>query len=61
MYEPVVLEDFTAWLNERGVVIAQDDGKVDPILPWMAQKWCEEKSVCCLWKLNNRRAARPAA
>jgi structure-specific endonuclease subunit SLX1-like protein len=58
-YEPIVLEDFTAWLNEQDVVIAQDDGKVDPILPWMAQKWCEEKSVCCLWKLNNRRVARP--
>jgi Slx4 endonuclease len=56
MYEPIVLEDFTAWLNESGLVV----GEKELLLPWMAQKWCEEQSVCCLWKLNNRNTARPA-
>jgi hypothetical protein len=59
MYEPIVLEDFAAWLNERGLVITGPErDKNDPVLPWMVQKWCEEKSVCCLWKLNNRNATR---
>jgi hypothetical protein len=22
----------------------------EEIKPWMVQRWCEEKSVCCLWK-----------
>lgn len=25
---------------------------------WMVQKWCEEKSVCCLWKEGLRGGVR---
>jgi len=77
MYDPIVLEDLTAWLNEQGLRIPKkapavkgirkEKGKkkvkepqnnevnkaqvVDKELEtWMVQKWCEEKSVCCLWR-----------
>lgn len=58
-YEPIVLEDLTAWLNDQGlgIELAEKEQK-DPILPWMAQKWCEEQSICCLWKLTNRKTER---
>jgi hypothetical protein len=99
LYDPIVLEDLTAWLNGRGLMIevrrvdkgkkkkgkekekektkmktreiekekmegddeAPDgDGEVgeedevevvrEELKPWMVQKWCEENSVCCLWR-----------
>jgi hypothetical protein len=59
MFEPIVLEDFTEWLMGRGVVIENEDGKKDELLPWMVQKWCETKSVCCMRRLNNMRVTRP--
>lgn len=59
MYDPIVLEDLTAWLNDQGLRYEtpargkrSEDGAMETkaIEPWMVQKWCEEKSVCCLWK-----------
>ena len=85
LYDPIVLEDFTAWLNEQGIRVQwrrkitkkrqkkigrpkkvterhEDLGSAhlsegvdfefveDPLQGWMVQKWCEEKSVCCVWK-----------
>ena len=76
MYDPIVLEDLTAWLNKQGLRIPRkapavkgirkEKGKkvkepqknevnkaqvVDKELEiWMVQKWCEEKSICCLWR-----------
>ncbi|KAF2216752.1 hypothetical protein CERZMDRAFT_92824 [Cercospora zeae-maydis SCOH1-5] len=82
LYDPIVLEDLTAWLNDRGLRVQtrrlkanakvkgrkkkQDELAIDqdgptttedeyelfqePLKPWMVQKWCEDKSVCCLWK-----------
>jgi hypothetical protein len=73
LYDPIVLEDLTAWLNSQGVrtelerikprVKAKgrkkkdappevDEWEVvrDEVKAWMVQKWCEENSVCCLWK-----------
>lgn len=53
MYDPIVIEDLTAWLEEQGVRVpgynegASEGGKVKG---WMVQKWCEDKSVCCLWR-----------
>lgn len=87
LYDPIVLEDFTAWLNERGLRIgvtrrkaktaakkgrkkkAAVEEAVAPEEPgfevveeqlqaWMVQKWCEEKSVCCLWKEGMRGGVR---
>lgn len=113
MYDPIVLEDFAAWLNERGVrwkVLARaqgpegkkkrktkvksgaeakgkkkaasagagegnarsesaagrEKGKEEedvevvevPLEAWVVQKWCESKSVCCLWKQGLRGGVR---
>ncbi|KAL1303886.1 hypothetical protein AAFC00_000340 [Neodothiora populina] len=94
LYDPIVLEDLTAWLNANGVRIElQRPSVVHPtkkprgrpkkvkendvtseggdtesreeqplpqqvqmetvkqeLRPWMVQKWCEEHSICCLWR-----------
>jgi hypothetical protein len=73
LYDPVVLEDLTAWLNAHGVRTELerikprvktrgrkkkdappevDEWEVvrDEVKAWMVQKWCEENSVCCLWR-----------
>jgi hypothetical protein len=81
LFDPIVLEDLTAWLTEHGLRYEihrpKPKGKtkmaksckkttesVDPeadadsnmeivqeeVKPWMVQRWCEEKSICCLWK-----------
>jgi len=55
MYEPVVLEDLTAWLNSQGLASVGEDDEVEPAL---VKKWCEERSVCCLWRENLRGGAR---
>jgi hypothetical protein len=73
LYDPIVLEDLTAWLNAQGVrtelerikprvktkgrkkkdaPVEVDEWEVvrDEVRAWMVQKWCEENSVCCLWR-----------
>lgn len=76
MYDPIVLEDLTAWLIGTGIGVAvrrrvfkekkkcrKKKGKVqeevleeecevvkEELKGWMVQKWCEEKSICCLWR-----------
>jgi len=60
MYDPIILEDFTTWLNAEGLKVkgatVGDEGK--ELLPWMVGRWCEENSICCLWKLTNRNVLR---
>jgi len=81
LYDPIVLEDLTAWLNTQGVRLevsvprpvkgkgkkkageADDaEGVMDlvqeELQPWMVQKWCEEHSICCLWKEGLRGGVR---
>ena len=91
LYDPIVLEDLTAWLNEQGVRIESKKLKAKPkvkakrkkkdaqpeldlveetavvdeyetvrelLKPWMVQKWCEDKSICCLWKEGLRGGVR---
>lgn len=73
LYDPIVLEDLTAWLNGQGLHTeyvrpkrgrkkkAQEDETEmvrDELKPWMVQKWCEENSVCCLWKEGLRGGVR---
>ena len=50
MYEPIVIEDLTAWLNEASVgeITNNKDGFK------LVKEWCETRSVCCLWKENLR-------
>ena len=83
LYDPIVLEDLTSWLNEQGLRVEVkkqkpklkkrgrkrkdvevEDDEVEwefheqPLQPWMVQKWCEEKSICCLWKEGLRGGVR---
>jgi hypothetical protein len=53
MYDPIVIEDLTAWLEEQGVRVpgcSEGDSGGGKVKGWMVQKWCEDKSVCCLWR-----------
>lgn len=50
MYDPVVLEDLTAWLNGGQLDRVGWDGEVSTA---DVKKWCESRSVCCLWKVTN--------
>ncbi|KAK3341894.1 structure-specific endonuclease subunit SLX4 [Lasiosphaeria hispida] len=49
MYDPVILEDLTAWLNAGQLDRVGYDGEVAPA---DVKRWCESKSVCCLWRVN---------
>ncbi|KAK4040983.1 structure-specific endonuclease subunit SLX4 [Parachaetomium inaequale] len=51
MYDPIILEDLTAWLNAGQLDNVGYDGEV---APGDVKKWCESKSVCCLWRVNLR-------
>jgi hypothetical protein len=49
MYDPIVLEDLSAWLNSGQLDRVGYDAEV---APGDVKKWCESKSVCCLWRVN---------
>ncbi|KAK0735180.1 hypothetical protein B0T26DRAFT_691048 [Lasiosphaeria miniovina] len=49
MYDPVILEDLTAWLNLGQLDRVGFDGEV---APGDVKRWCESKSICCLWRVN---------
>ena len=51
MYDPIVLEDLTAWLNSGQLTRVGYDGEVKPA---DVKKWCESESICCLWRVNLR-------
>ncbi|KAL6877119.1 hypothetical protein J3F83DRAFT_444139 [Trichoderma novae-zelandiae] len=51
MYDPIVLEDLTTWLNCGQLTRVGFDGEVSTM---DVKQWCESKSVCCLWKVNLR-------
>ncbi len=51
MYEPIVLEDLTTWLNTEGLARVGEDDEVEPAI---VKEWCEDNSVCCLWRENLR-------
>lgn len=73
LYDPIVLEDLTVWLNQQGLGFEIERLKsktktrsrkrkdappeIDEwetvkyeLKAWMVQKWCEDNSVCCLWR-----------
>ena len=55
LYDPIVLEDLAAWLNTEGL------GRVDvdeEVHPGTVRAWCEENSVCCLWRQNLKGGSR---
>ena len=51
LYDPIVLEDITAWLNSGQLTRVGHDGEIPP---GEVKKWCESKGVICLWKVNLR-------
>lgn len=55
LYDPIILEDLTVWLNTGALEKAGWDGEVHP---GEVKRWCVSKSICCLWKENLRGAAR---
>ncbi|TVY47149.1 Structure-specific endonuclease subunit [Lachnellula occidentalis] len=55
LYDPIVLEDLTLWLNTGALDKVGWDGEA---LAKEVKKWCESKSVCCLWRENLRGGSR---
>lgn len=51
LYDPIVLEDLASWLNSGQLSRVGYDEEVNPV---ELKKWCESKSICCLWKVNLR-------
>ncbi|KAJ5534490.1 hypothetical protein N7527_000744 [Penicillium freii] len=49
MYDPIVLEDFTAWLNIEGLGLVGEDREIGIA---SVREWCESKGICCCWKRN---------
>ncbi|KAI9717932.1 MAG: hypothetical protein M1812_004459 [Candelaria pacifica] len=49
MYDPIVLEDLSTWLNTQGLASVGVDTEVGAT---EVREWCERNSVCCLWKEN---------
>ncbi|CAD6442331.1 b1c324cb-ff94-4afc-9933-582315a54e77 [Sclerotinia trifoliorum] len=55
LYDPIILEDLASWLNTGALGKVGWDEEVAPI---EVKKWCESKSICCLWKENQGGRAR---
>lgn len=55
MYDPIVLEELTLWLNTGAL---EKQGWDDEVEPKEVKKWCESKSICCLWRESLRNGAR---
>lgn len=55
LYDPIVLEDLTVWLNTGALEKAGWDDEVDPK---EVKLWCNSKGICCLWRENLRGGAR---
>lgn len=49
MYDPIVLEDLTVWLNTKGLGVIGEDFEVGPA---EVKTWCLQNSICCLWREN---------
>lgn len=51
MYDPIIIEDLTVWLNSGQLTRVGYDGEVSLL---EVKKWCESRSICCLWEKNFR-------
>jgi Slx4 endonuclease len=47
MYDPIVLEDLTVWLNTEGLDKIGEDREVSAL---EVRDWCEQRGICCLWR-----------
>ena len=57
MYDPIVLEELTVWLNTEGFAAIGEDREVSPL---EVRSWCEQNGVCCYgvgggWRGRGRR------
>lgn len=55
LYEPIVIEELTAWLNTEGLGRVGVDEEVSGAL---VKEWCEQRSVCCFLLAEGRRTKR---
>lgn len=55
LFDPIVIEDLTAWLNTKGLGRVGVDDEVSGLL---VKQWCEERSICCFWRADGWRANR---
>lgn len=44
LYDPIVLEDLTSWLNTEGLDIVNEDRQVSIA---EVREWCEMRGICC--------------
>ncbi|KAK5631703.1 hypothetical protein RRF57_007417 [Xylaria bambusicola] len=51
LYDPIILEELASWLNGGQLTRVGCDEEVSP---FDVKKWCESKSVICLWQQNTR-------
>ncbi|POS77999.1 hypothetical protein DHEL01_v203610 [Diaporthe helianthi] len=51
MYDPIILEELAAWLNTGQLTRVGYDGEASPM---DVKKWCESRSICCLWRGTQR-------
>ena len=47
IYQPIVIEDLTTWLNTKALSMVGVD---EEIPSGLVKAWCEGRSVCCLWR-----------
>ncbi|KUL88509.1 hypothetical protein ZTR_05471 [Talaromyces verruculosus] len=47
LYEPIILEDFAAWLNTEGFALVCEDREVGVAL---VRTWCESQGICCTFR-----------
>ncbi|KAK5097586.1 5'-flap endonuclease [Lithohypha guttulata] len=47
LYDPIVLEELTAWLNTEGFSAIGEDREIDVS---EVKDWCHANGICCLWK-----------
>ncbi|CAG8980367.1 hypothetical protein HYALB_00013666 [Hymenoscyphus albidus] len=57
MYDPIVIEDLTAWLNTAGGALEKSGWDAEVEVKEV-KKWCEGRGICCLWKENLRGGSR---
>ncbi|PWY79992.1 hypothetical protein BO83DRAFT_459729 [Aspergillus eucalypticola CBS 122712] len=51
MYDPIPLEEFTAWLNTEGLGLVNEDREVGA---GFVRRWCESKGVVCCYRPKRR-------
>lgn len=51
MYDPIIIEELTTWLNSGQLTKVGYD---DEVPTGEVKKWCESKSICCVWQTNLR-------